>query len=462
MPHRAALLSTCVLVLAACGSSDESSTATVATASPRTTDVAGASSSTVAPTSTTVHGAADAEAANADQVPPLSIQGTLLPDEAFPMPWEPKRRTYDNITVDDGPFQSSCAGYEVAERFVGRAEATMFWWVDGGNANHYVGREAYPGEGEEFVAAVADAAAECGGVVSWGEGGSMQIESLDLGEGVAGFSMVTYPGDDLGYVAATTYGDLISVLWVPMWTNNAGEFPDLTTDDFADVAQDTLALLHAAKPAMPDELLPETTTTLPGTRPDPTTIPRPIATTTTVPPSGLALLLLAPADLGAEWWSEAIEPHTPAPAEPGFVEACPVAASVDDADRVLEWGVELERDDGVNLGQLIGRADDAATAADIAGQFARLIDCDLSEQFGDTVTYSGGPVVIEGASAAGEVAFTSDDGTLVSTTVLAAVGDLLIAVGVDPGFGTADESADDIRALTLDLVGQAVAKAAAG
>lgn len=477
MPHRRVLPATAgtLVVLASCGSAASTSLDTVATtvppsvSSPSTTDGG-------IPVATSTSDPIDESAADSTEplAGPLSMQGTLLPDDAFP--WEMQRRTYDDVTFDYGPFQSSCRGYEVAEQFAGRSEATAFWWVDGGNANHWVGRETYPGEGVELVAAVAGAAADCGGVVSWGEGGSMEIEALDLGIDIGGFSMVTYPGDDLGFVAASTHGDLVSVLWVPMWTDIDGEFPDLTPEAFAAVARQAHDLLRAAGPATPDELRPATTTTPgttspdlvvtttpPGTRPDmetATSLPRP--TTTTVPPSGLALLVLTPDDLGNEWTTVDLEPYSSSPSDSDLAESCPAAASIDAADAIFEWESDLYRDDGANVAQLIGRAPDADTAIEIAEQFAGLAGCQLDELFGGEVVYTGGPVQVDGATAAGELTLADADQSQLSTTVLMAVGDLLIVVGVDTGFGGADLSVADVRELALRLAAEAARKAAAG
>lgn len=420
---RAAASIMVAMLLAGCGSGEDASTDPVApVAGVQNANPTSTVESTSVVTTTSVARAVESGVER-------SIADALLPEGAFPPPWDPKHRDPAVVGYETAPFQSSCPEYEVAEQFAGRSGGHVFWWSEGGNANHYVSREEYPGEGAEVVEMVADAAERCG-TVTWGEGGGVVLEPLDLGDGVTGFSMATEGSDERGLVAATTNADLISVLWVPLWPGlKSGEYPNLSVEMFADIAQQTRTLLLQAGPATPDELgspttvplsrgpsnAPTTTTgTVPGEAPASTPAPtRTPATTLPLDPA-TAALVLGPGDLDDTWRHESTEPFdvTVMGSDIPDLGGC----GYEDALRRMEPSVEVMtrwRTTAASTGtegpaaffsQAAGTAPSAEDAEAIVRRFADHGDCDFNVLLGGTpdaesdagVTTSGGLVDVAG------------------------------------------------------------------
>jgi hypothetical protein len=423
--YRPVALAVAAVMLAACGSSPS-------TTIPEAVD---ASTST-------------ATTATAKPTEPLSIVDALLPDSAFAPPWEAQWRQERYVGYGVGPNQSSCPEYEVAESFAGRNGGQVFWWVDGGNANHFVARESYPGEGMAIVEMIGSAVERCDGTVSWGEGGSAALTPLDLGDGVTGFQFVTTPGDDLGYVAASTFGDLVSVLWVPMWPNGDGDFPDLAPQAFAQIAQQARRLLTTASVAAPDGLVPVTTT--PG-----------VDAPATVPPDGDALLLLDVDDLGPDWDGGGIEPYLAGGPDEGSLSACAAMQSMNDLDAVLAWETSFARNDGVSFAEAIGRSNDPSAAAALVAEFALIAECDPGAIAAADVVLDGGPIDVPGADVAGLLSFRIDTGDALGGMMLLAVGDVLVAVSIDT-LSSSDLSQDQLMAELTELAAVAAERVAAG
>ena len=448
------LLCTC-LSLAACGggsssatipaptvpiSVDSSTSVPVTTAPPATTSPSSRPSN-----STSDQPGAAPEPGSANFGVRLDIEQALLPDAAFSSPWEPQFRETDRTGYGAGPNQTDCAPYWALEEMRGAGGGHAMWWVDGGNANHYVARVPDPDDVSALFE-IASIPKMCP-TVRWNEGGAFTTESIPLDDGI-GLRFTDTGSGEITWFAVVTFGDLASVLDVPLWTNVDGERVAFGRDDLNRLATQMDDLLRTAGPADPN-IAPSTTapvTTTPNA--STTTIPtRP----TDAPVTGLGKLLLGPADLPAGYGAPRVRAHTSTGPDDDLVEICPAAASIDQIDALLEWSAGFSTDDNVELEQIIGRAPSATDASDVVELFAEVVDCDLSKSFGADIESSGGMISIDGADAAASLLLTATDESFVGELIVMSVDDVVVIVSVafDEGALLEDSLAESIAALAV-------------
>lgn len=448
------------LTLAACGGSGGVRTTSGTLPAPPTTDEteATASSSSVPTTigssaapETTEPGRAPAGDAEAEF--PLSIEDALLPDDAFPAPWELQWRETDQAGYGSGPNQTDCAPYWAFEELRGAGGGHVMWWVDGGNANHYVTRVDADDVGSMY--ALASIADECPRV-RWTEGGSFRTERIALPASpeAVGLKLTDSASGETTWVAVIRRGDLISILDIPLWTDIDGDLVDFGAEDLNRLAaQMEVALQVAQRRSEQSPTKVPTTTTLapptpvPATGP-PTTLPQP-ATTVAPPITGLGKLLLDGTDLPTGFTAPSVRAHRPDGPDAELATVCPPAASIDRIDDMLEWSAEFDGPGVVAIDQNIGRAATAAEAGEVVELFAEMSDCDLSSSFGPTDDTSGGSIVISGADAAASLVVVAADEEFVGEVIVASVGDVLVVISA--GSAADPESAGRRAELDLDL-----------
>ena len=389
------------LVLAACGASEPSTVALPAV-------------STVS-TSTAVVG--DEVAIEAEPAGPLSVEAALLPDDAFGAPWEHTGSRLDNFGYDTGPNQSDCDPYWLVESVISLGGGNVTWWSEGGNVNHYVARVDDP---QAYVDAARAVPEQCPRV-SWSEGDSFSATALDIGEGVAAFEAVTDPATDRSWFAVTARGDLVSMLWIPLWPTLSGdEFLAISVDDLGAVAQQMRTLLLAApevEPASITTTTPPPPPTPPPTPPTPPTTTEPVAVTQpevapvpTLPandPSGLSNHLLTADQVPNGWDLVDIEPYIAEPMDDAFIRACIAAMAFDTIDVGLEWRAQWTGPSASKLQQIVGRMPSVGEASDAVELLAEVGSCDLSVPL-DGGQASGGAAELPGTTAATRLVFSAE------------------------------------------------------
>ena len=433
------------LTTVACGGSSGSSTATLpapATTGPTTSTTVDGSMltpSTTTPNTTTSVVSATTEPGMAPNGEPmeirrgLSIEQALLPDEALPPPWEPQWRLLDQPGYGAGPNQTNCDVYWALEELRGGGGGHAMWWIDGGNANHYVRR--IDRSNVDSALGLGAIAERCP-TVRWLEGGSFTVESVDLDHDAVGLKLTDEVTGDVTWFAMTVFGDLLSVIDVPLWTNVEGEMVGFDRDELNRLVSLMYERLQSAD-TLP---LPTTTTIAPPTlvpattAPPTTTNPTPLPTTT-VPPAvtGLGKLLLERGELPAGFAEPEVRAHRPDDPDPELVAICPAAESVDRIDAMLTWSSTAERE-RVEIDQIIGRAESAAEASEVVLLFGEMAECELSEMFGEATEASGGVIDIAGADAATSLVVEPTDGSFLGEIIAVAIDDVVMVVSAGTTF----------------------------
>lgn len=394
--------------------------------------------------------------------PRLSIEDALLPDNAFGAPWEMQWRQLDAVGFGAGPNQTDCDDYWAYEELLGGDGGHVMWWIDGGNANHRVTRVENQGEALARLVALGAIADTCP-VVNWNEGGSFTVELFTPDVDALIMRFDDTASGEVTWVAVTLFGDLVSVMQIPLWTRADGTMIEVTLDEMTAVAAEMAQRLHDAGP---DRSPPPTTTNPkiptivapppPTTFPDVPTIvapPPPVAPTTTVALDSLGELLLTAAELPDGWEFSGIEPSSPGGSDDALIDACPAAQSLNDIDDALLWEASFRTLAGREALQLIGDTDDPAVASALVQRFADVASCDLSSLFADAVE-SGGLVEISGADAAGTLFIElPDQGGGRLELGAAAVGSIVVVFTIDAAF----DGAEPDRHM-LDFISRGVAK----
>ncbi len=385
----------------------------------------------------------------------LSIADALLLDDALGAPWELQWRNTDQIAYGAGPNQTDCVPYWAVEQARGGAGGHVMWWVDGGNANHYVRRTTTSG-GFAALRELASIPEQCP-LVHWNEGGQFSTEAVAVSDGV-GLRLVDGQTGDVTWLAAAAHGALLSVLDVPLWTNVDGQQVDFGIAELRLLVKRMNEQLQTAgaEPGAPSAAEPSTTsTTSPSSTPS-TTAPWP--TTQDEDATGLALLLLDESDLPAGFDSPSIRMHGAGETDDDFESTCPAGASIARIDAILEWAASSYRhNDGIEVEQMIGRASSATEATELVELFAAMAACDLSDSFGDDVSTSGGALDIAGADAAAHLVIADPLAGFSGEIVVIAVGDVVVIATI-----TSNETLDVDQDLADSIAMLVAAKVRAG
>jgi hypothetical protein len=453
--RRSAFVLASVLMVAACGSSGLGAADTLpppatdgstGTSTPTTTEPDRATTDTTEPGTRPEDPPEPVAPPEDDQGPideppvRLSIEDALLPDEALPPPWEPQWRRLDRIGYPAGANQTDCDEYWEYESLLGSAAAEALWWMDGGNANHYVVRMDGEAEILTTLISIASIAANCP-TVTWNEGGSFTTEMIEFDDAI-GLRFDDAASGEVTWVLLTTFGDLVSVLSMPLWTPADGDLAEPSSDELSRLASLIYDRLEAAGAA--EEPVDVSTTEPPPIVAPPTTDP-PVEVT------GTGELLLGESDLPEGWALAGLEISSPSPTDQEVLDECPAAASIDLVDLGLEWEAEYESVFGSSAFELIGEMDSAAEASAAIEQFSTVWECDLGVLI-EGATTSGGPVVLAGADAAGRLVLEAPD--LLDARaelVLAAIGNVVIVVSEEiPAGGTS--SVIELAQLAVDKI----------
>ncbi len=214
----------------------------------------------------------------------LSIEDALLPDDAFGAPWELQWRELKWVGYGAGPNQTDCDEYWAYEELLGGDGGHAMWWIDGGNANHRVVRLADEIEALPRLLEIAMIAENCP-VVRWNEGGEFRVEVFTPDVEAIVMRFTDEGSGEITWVAVTLFGDLLSVLQIPLWTRADGTMIEVDLDEVTLVAAQMFQRLQDAGPEPTPStpiIVPSPVTTLP---PPTTTVPVPSPTTTAPVPT---------------------------------------------------------------------------------------------------------------------------------------------------------------------------------
>lgn len=364
----------------------------------------------------------------------LSIEDALLPDDALAAPWEPQRRQLDRIGYPAGPNQTDCEPYWEYERLLGGDGGHAMWWVDGGNANHYVIRMADEMAILTNLIVVGSIAEECP-LVTWNEGGSFTTELLEFDKAF-GLRFDDAESGEVTWVLVTTFGDLVSVLQIPLWTMADGTMIEFSSDDLTGLGDAMYQRLESAGPA--DERVVVTTTTEPRIVDPPETVV-----------SGLGELLLTDTEAPDGWELDDVDEYIGDASEDVLVENCPAAASIDRIDAVLAWEAEFSSSGGANVLEMIGDIGSSAAATETIREFSLMADCDFGVILPNATT-TGGLIEIRGADLAANLVIESPDlnGARLELLV-ASVGPIIVIVSEEIVAGQANSSVTEFAELGI-------------